>query len=316
MSNNTYAIIGSGALGGFYGAKLQKAGLEVHFLLHSDYHHVLQNGLIIKSKDGDFKLSQVNAYNNTNEMPKCDVILIGLKTTQNNLLAKFLPPLLKENTVVLLLQNGLSAEPEVAKIVGEQRLIGGISHLASNKLSFGYIHHIDDGSIRIGRYARNYQFAKITNKMREITHDFEISGVPVYLTEDLLLERWKKLVWNIPYNSLSVILDARTNEIMGNANTINLVVEIMQEVLEGAKSCQRQIPDTYIQKMLDHTKKLQPYLTSMKIDYERRRPLEIEGIIGNPLRMAREAGIKLPKMGILYQQLKFLDTRNIQNFSS
>lgn len=316
MSNNTYAIIGSGALGGFYGAKLQKAGLEVHFLLHSDYHHVLQNGLIIKSKDGDFKLSQVNAYNNTNEMPKCDVILIGLKTTQNNLLAKFLPPLLKENTVVLLLQNGLSAEPEVAKIVGEQRLIGGISHLASNKLSFGYIHHIDDGSIRIGRYARNYQFAKITNKMREITHDFEISGVPVYLTEDLLLERWKKLVWNIPYNSLSVILDARTNEIMGNANTINLVVEIMQEVLEGAKSCQRQIPDSYIQKMLDHTKKLQPYLTSMKIDYERRRPLEIEGIIGNPLRMAREAGIKLPKMGMLYQQLKFLDTRNIQNFSS
>lgn len=316
MSNNTYAIIGSGALGGFYGAKLQKAGLEVHFLLHSDYHHVLQNGLIIKSKDGDFKLSQVNAYNNTNEMPKCDVILIGLKTTQNNLLAKFLPPLLKENTVVLLLQNGLSAEPEVAKIVGEQRLIGGISHLASNKLGFGYIHHIDDGSIRIGRYARNYQFAKITNKMREITHDFEISGVPVYLTEDLLLERWKKLVWNIPYNSLSVILDARTNEIMGNANTINLVVEIMQEVLEGAKSCQRQIPDTYIQKMLDHTKKLQPYLTSMKIDYERRRPLEIEGIIGNPLRMAREAGIKLPKMGMLYQQLKFLDTRNIQNFSS
>lgn len=316
MSNNTYAIIGSGTLGGFYGAKLQKAGLEVHFLLHSDYHHVLQNGLIIKSKDGDFKLSQVNAYNNTNEMPKCDVILIGLKTTQNNLLAKFLPPLLKENTVVLLLQNGLSAEPEVAKIVGEQRLIGGISHLASNKLSFGYIHHIDDGSIRIGRYARNYQFAKITNKMREITHDFEISGVPVYLTEDLLLERWKKLVWNIPYNSLSVILDARTNEIMGNANTINLVVEIMQEVLEGAKSCQRQIPDSYIQKMLDHTKKLQPYLTSMKIDYERRRPLEIEGIIGNPLRMAREAGIKLPKMGMLYQQLKFLDTRNIQNFSS
>jgi 2-dehydropantoate 2-reductase len=54
----------------------------------------------------------------------------------------------------------------------------------------------------------------------------------------------------------------------------------------------------------------------MKIDYERRRPLEIEGIIGNPLRMAREAGIKLPKMGMLYQQLKFLDTRNIQNFSS
>ena len=111
MSSNTYAIIGSGALGGFYSAKLQKAGLEVHLLLHSDYHHVLENGIVIKSKHGDFKLSQVNAYKNTNQMPKCDVILIGLKTTQNNLLSKFLPPLLKENTVVLLLQTGLSAEP-------------------------------------------------------------------------------------------------------------------------------------------------------------------------------------------------------------
>ncbi len=95
MSNNTYAIIGSGALGGFYGAKLQKAELEVHFLLHSDYQHVLENGLIIKSKDGDFNLPQVNAYNNTNKMPKCDVIIIGLKTIQNHLLAKLLPPLLK-----------------------------------------------------------------------------------------------------------------------------------------------------------------------------------------------------------------------------
>lgn len=75
------------------------------------------------------------------------------------------------------------------------------------------------------------------------------------------------MVWNIPYNSFSVILDARTDEIIGNANTINLVVEIMQEVLEGVKSCQLQIPDNYIQKMLDHTEKLQPYLTSMKIDY-------------------------------------------------
>ncbi|MGK7918473.1 MAG: putative 2-dehydropantoate 2-reductase [Trichodesmium sp.] len=310
MSNNTYAIIGSGALGGFYGAKLQKLGLEVHFLLHSDYQHVLENGLIIKSKDGDFNLPEVNGYNNTNKMPKCDVVIVALKTTQNYLLPELLPPLLKDNSVILLLQNGLGAEPEIAKIFGEDRVIGGVCNLASNKVSFGYIHHIDYSLIRIGRYARNYQPAEITNKMFEISQDFESAGVPVNLTEDLLLERWKKLVWNIPYNSLSVILDARTDEIMGDANTRNLVTEIMQEVLEGAKSCQRQIPDSYIQKMLDHTDKLPPYLTSMKIDYERRRPLEIEGIIGNPLRMANKAGVKLAKIGMLYQKLKFLDVRN------
>ncbi|MEB3343077.1 putative 2-dehydropantoate 2-reductase [Okeania sp.] len=316
MSNNTYAIIGSGALGGFYGAKLQKAGLEVHFLLHNDYQYVLENGFIIKSKDGDFNLPQVNAYNNINKMPKCDVIIIGLKTTQNHLLAELIPPLLKENTVVLLLQNGLGAEPEIAKIVGEDRIIGGICRICSNKESSGYIHHSNGGLIRMGRYAINYQIAEINNKMRDINQNFEKAGVSVNLIEDLLLERWKKLVWNIPYNSLSVILNARTDEIMGDTNTRNLVAEIMEEVLEGAKSCQRQIPDSYIQEKLDYTDKLQPYSTSMKIDYERGRPLEIEGIIGNPLRMANKVGMKLPKIGMLYQQLKFLDARNIDKFSS
>ena len=112
---------------------------------------------------------------------------------------------------------------------------------------------------------------------------------------------------------MSVILDSRTDEIMRDVNTRNLVTEIMEEILWGAKSCQRQIQDSYVQEMLDHTDKLQPYLTSMKIDYDRRRPLEIEGIIGNPLRMANEVGVKLPKIEMLYQQLRFLDARNRVN---
>ncbi|MGB3512039.1 MAG: putative 2-dehydropantoate 2-reductase [Microcoleaceae cyanobacterium] len=313
MSKNTYAIIGSGALGGFYGAKLQKAGLEVHFLLRSDYQHVRENGLIIESKDGDFTLPQVNAYNDSNKMPKCDVIIVALKTTQNYILPELLLPLIKENSFVLLLQNGLGAEPEIAKIVGEQRVIGGVCNIASNKIGFGHILHLDYSLIRIGKYTNAYQPAGVNNKMREIAQDFESAGVPVNLTEDLLSERWKKLVWNIPYNSLSVILNARTDEMMGDSNTRNLVTEIMQEVVEGAKSCQCQIPDSYIQKMLDHTDKLKPYLTSMKVDYDLQRPLEIEGIIGNPFRMASQTGVKLIKIGMLYQQLKFLDARNRQD---
>ena len=313
MSNNTYAIIGSGALGGFYGAKLQKAGLEVHFLLRSDYQHVLENGLIIESKDGDIILPQVNAYNDTNKMPKCDVIILALKTTQNHLFPELLPPLLKANSIVLLLQNGLGTEPEIAKIVGEDRVIGGVCNIAANKINAGHIRHLDYSLIRIGKYANGYRAAGMTDQMRQIAKDFESAGVPVNFNEDLLQERWKKLVWNIPYNSLSVILDARTDEMMGDINTRTLITEIMLEVLEGAKSCQRQIPDSYIQKMLDHTDQLKPYLTSMKIDYDRRRPLEVEGIVGNPLRMANAAGFNLPKIGMLYQQLKFLDAKNRQN---
>ncbi len=107
MCNRKYAILGTGALGGFYGAKLQKTGLDVHFLLRSDYEHVKKYGLVVESKDGDFTLPQVNAYQDIETMPQCDVVIVALKTTQNYLLPKLLPSVIKDGGVVLVLQNGL-----------------------------------------------------------------------------------------------------------------------------------------------------------------------------------------------------------------
>ncbi|MHC5731397.1 MAG: 2-dehydropantoate 2-reductase N-terminal domain-containing protein, partial [Nostoc sp.] len=104
MSKRSYAILGTGALGGFYGAKLQKAGLDVHFLLKSDYEYVSKSGLVIESKDGDFTLTQVNAYNDIEKMPQCDVVVVALKTTQNHLLPQIFAPLVRDDGVVLVLQ--------------------------------------------------------------------------------------------------------------------------------------------------------------------------------------------------------------------
>ncbi|MGA9381931.1 MAG: 2-dehydropantoate 2-reductase N-terminal domain-containing protein, partial [Phormidium sp.] len=119
-SQLSYAILGTGALGGYYGACLQKAGLDVHFLLHTDYEYVSKNGLVVESKNGDFTLPQVQAYSETSKMPPCDVVIVALKTTQNHLLPQMLPNLVKENGVILVLQNGLGVEDEVAKIVGAE----------------------------------------------------------------------------------------------------------------------------------------------------------------------------------------------------
>jgi len=310
MSNRTYAIIGTGAIGGFYGAKLQKAGHQVSFLLRSDYHHVAEKGLIVESVDGDFTLPEVDAYNDVKKMPNCDAIVVALKGTQNHLLPELLPPLINDNSVFLFLQNGINIEPEIAKIIGGNTLIGGLCFVCSNKVGPGHIRHIDYGAITMGQYAANDRAAGVTEQMGEIARDLEKAGIPIELSEDLLLARWKKLVWNIPYNGLSVVLDARTDEIMANAETRVLAEQLMREVAAGAQSCGRIIDDRFIQKMLDHTDKMNPYLTSMKLDYDGKRPLEVEAILGNPLRMAREAGVDLPMISLLYRQLRFLDVRN------
>lgn len=309
MYNRTYAIIGTGALGGFYGAKLQKAGLEVHFLLNRDYEHVSSHGLIVESKDGNFSLTQVNAYNDVEKMPKSDVVVVALKTTQNHLLPKILPAVVKDDGVVLVLQNGLGIEAEIAEIVGSD-IMGGLCFLCSNKVASGHIRHLDYGKITLGEYAANYNSVGITQRMQQIGKDFESADIQIELESDLLLGRWQKLVWNIPYNGLSVILNATTEELMTNIHTRKLVEQLMAEVAVGAESMGRIIGDRFIQTMLDYTLKMKPYRTSMKIDHDEHRPLEVEAIFGNPLRIVQATGVNLPQIDCLYKQLKFINTQN------
>ncbi len=310
MTDRSYAILGTGALGGYYGACLRRAGLEVHFLLHSDYEHVGENGLVIESPEGDFTLPHVNAYSNVAKMPRCDVVVLALKTTQNHLLPEMLPVVVKDDGIVLVLQNGLGIEEEVARIVGSKRVIGGLCFLCSNKVGPGHIHHLDYKQITFGEYILDYQVGGITERMRKISADFERAGIPIQLSENLLLARWQKLVWNIPYNGLSVVLDATTNELMADKHTRLLVEQLMREVVAGGAATGRIIPESFIQTMLDYTEKMTPYRTSMKIDYDEGRPLEVETMFGNPLRTAAAAGADLPLIGMLYRQLKFLDAKN------
>ncbi|MFQ4144372.1 putative 2-dehydropantoate 2-reductase [Chlorogloeopsis sp. ULAP02] len=310
MLERRYAILGTGALGGFYGARLQQAGLDVHFLLKSDFEHVTKHGLVVESKDGDFKLSQVNAYCDVKKMPCCDVVVVALKTTQNHLLPQMLPRVLKDNGVVLVLQNGLGIEEEIADIVGDDKVIGGLCFLCSNKLGPGHICHLDYGKVTLGEYATDYQAVGNTDRIRQIANDFERAGIPIDLAEDLLLARWQKLVWNIPYNGLSVILNATTRELMADAYTRKLVEQLMYEVIAGAKTSGRKIDDRFIAKMLDYTDHMKPYRTSMKIDYDEHRPLEVEAIFGNPLRKALAVGVNLPQISCVYHQLKFLDAKS------
>lgn len=307
----SYAIIGTGAIGGYYGGCLNRIGLPVHFLLHNDYEIVKEKGLKIKSvTQGEFILNPIFAYNDVKQMPACDVIIVALKTTHNHLLKTLLPPLLKENSLVILLQNGIAIEEEIAQIIGYQRVVGGLCFVCCNKIAPGYIHHLDYGEVTLGHYAPHYQITVISEQLQAIQKDFSNAGITVNLTEDLLWVRWKKLIWNIPYNSLSVILNATTKEMMNHPDIYALIKNIMKEVQLIAKSCNRVLPDEVISHNLDYTQKMTPYKTSMKLDFENHRPLEVEAIVGNSLKIAQEKGVNTPYITMLYQQLKYFDAVN------
>jgi len=312
MSARRYAIIGTGALGGYYGARLVHAGCEVHFLMRSDFEHVRQHGLTVESPEGDFSIppESINAYGDPADMPRCDTVCICLKATQNDALPDLLPGMLADDGVALLIQNGLGLEAEVARIVGDDRVCGALAFLCSNKVGPGHIRHMDYGRIKLGRWTADGESAGIDEPMRRIKADFDRAGVPFELSDDLLLARWQKLVWNIPYNGLSVVLNATTDALMTDPGSRRLVEDIMREVVVGAAAFGRTIEPSFVQQMLDDTAKMTPYRTSMKVDFDEGRPMEVEAMFGNPIRAAAERGVHLPRIAMLYRQLRFLDGRS------
>lgn len=306
-SLQSFAVIGTGAVGGLYGAILQRAGFDVHFLIRSGLDEVRRNGLRIESIWGDFSLPSVQAYGAAMDMPRCDAALVATKTTANEALPQLLPHVLKPGAPVVLLQNGLNTEQRLAEHLPDHPLLGGLCFLCSHKLGPGHIRHLDYGGIRLGEYRADGTPAGVTPAVNAVIEAFRHARIEITPVDDLVLARWLKLVWNVPYNGLSVLLDADTDQLMRSPHALALVRTLMAEVQAAARSQQRNIPDAFIAQMLDDTLNMKPYHPSMKLDYDQGRPLEFEAIYGEPLRTAEACGITTPCMRTLYHALAHLD---------
>ena len=304
MKKIRYGVIGTGGIGGFYGGMLAHSGQEVHFLFHSDFEHVRNHGLSVDSVFGDFHLENVNAYQRTEDMPVCDVVLVGLKTTSNDLLKTLLPPLLGKNTTVILIQNGLGNEARLAADFPELSIAGGLGFICSGKFGPGHIVHSEHGKITIGSFQGETECV-----LEQVNADFKASGVPCELSNDLLTSRWNKLVWNVPYNGLTVVMNALTSELMAQPETYQLCNDLMLEVIGAANACGVKIGEDYAQVMLEYTLGMKPYATSMKLDFDFKRPLEIDAIYSAPLAAAEKAGFNMPKVRMLEQQLRLIQSR-------
>ena len=300
----TYAVVGTGGIGGYYGGCLAKAGHPVHFLLHSDYEYVLKNGLKIDSVNGDFQLENVLAYKNSQDMPKCDVVLVCLKTIQNHILPSILKPLLHEKTVVVLVQNGMGMEQELSEQLPTTSIVGATAFICTTKIGPGHIHHAEYGALTLAKHCGDCD-----EIIKQIASDFENASVNVSVFDDLNSVRWKKLVWNIPYNGLTVALNAATDTLTNNPDSRKLVIDLMNEVVSAGRTCGAKISDSFINKMIMMTEKMTPYSPSMKLDFEAHRQMEIQTMFSNPIAIAKAHGFEMRKTEMLEQQLRFLEKK-------
>ena len=298
-----YGVIGSGAIGGFYGSKLAHAGKEVHFLFHSDYHFVCENGLQVDSCDGSFHLDGVNAYQRTIDMPKCDVILVGLKSVNNGLLLEMLPPLLHPKSLVILIQNGIGLEADLQQVFPQLQIAAGLAFICSSKTAPGRVSHQCYGSINVG----NFSVAD-DNLLNAVIEDFRSSGITANLVE-YHEARWKKAVWNMPFNGMTVALNTQTDLLLGNPSTRQLIFDQMMEVVNAATRLGvAHVDRAFAEKMMETTDAMVPYSPSMKLAFDFHRPMEVYYLYTRPIQEAAKIGCAMPKLSMLEAMLRFLNT--------
>jgi len=296
-----YGVVGVGAIGGYYGSKLAYSGHEVHFLSHSDYQFVKECGMQVDSCDGSFHLDQVNVYQHAEDMPKCDVVIVGLKTTNNHLLPSLLTPLLHEHTVVVLIQNGIGVEADVQQMFPDVQLVAGLAFICSAKTKPGRVNHQCYGSINLGNYS-----CRDESIFNQIIKDFTDSGVACS-SVPYEEARWKKAVWNMPFNGMTVALNTRTDLLLKNPSTRQLIRDLMMEVVEASRALGISgVDEAFVEKMIEMTDAMTPYSPSMKLDFDFRRPMEIHYLYTRPIEIARAAGYHMRKLEMLEAELRFL----------
>ena len=301
-----YAIIGTGAVGGYYGGRLANAGHDVHFLLHSDYEYVRENGFHVESCNGSFHLPSPNVYRSVHDMPQADVVIVALKTTRNALLAELLPPLLHPQTLVLLIQNGIGLEPDVQKMFPSLWLAAGLAFICSAKTGPGQVSHQCYGHINIGNYS-----CPDARTMEQLIADFNASGIKAAEVE-YHEARWKKAVWNMPFNGMTVVMDAQTDKLLQNPSTMALIRRQMLEVIGAARALGVQnIDESFADRMIQNTLDMVPYSPSMKLDHDFHRPMEIDYLYTRAIAEAHKAGFAMPCLEMLEAQLRFIQEKRI-----
>lgn len=298
------AILGAGAIGLYYGARLARQGADVRFWLRSGVEEVrARNAIQVREKAGTWSVAPAQVTDNPAEIGPVDVVLVALKATANSRLAELLPPLLHADTMVVTLQNGLGNEEALAAVVGRERTYGALCFIGVNRTGPGELQGFHaPGSMTLGAFGR-----PADERVRALAAQFQAAGIKCLAVDDLHAARWRKLVWNVPFNGLSIAAGGVATDVLCADEALRAEVRaLMDEVVAAAAALGVHIPESFVQGQIDVTPPMGPYKPSSLIDYLAGREVEVEPIWGEPLRRARAAGVAAPRWALLYALLRQL----------
>lgn len=304
-----FSVIGAGAVGGFFGARLADAGHDVTFVFRKDADLVRERGFIVKSAQGDINIPNPQVVSSATDLELADFVIVAVKATANGSVLPMIKQTLKPAGAVLLIQNGINAEPEYAAALDAgQSVIGGIAVIAAERTEPNIVQHYSLGALTIGRYEPDYALASDDDQTNQLAEVLDAAGVPTHIAGSLLSARWQKLLWNGSFNPVSVLANMNSKEMTDDPSTTALCKRLMTEYLAAANAdgCDDLTP-VDLDFMFQSSVHMDPYYPSMKVDFDNGRLMEVDAIVGEPLKRAAATGSPMPSTQVVFELMSALN---------
>lgn len=297
------AVMGAGAVGGYFGAKLAAAGHQVVFIARRRHLEALRRaGLRVKSPAGDLHVKNALFTSEPAKAGCTDIVLFCVKSYDTESCAQALTPMVGSGTVILSLQNGVDNADKIARRWGDQRTLAGVVYIGAQVSAPGVISHSTGGRIVFGALAGG-----INDTTKLVEQTLRSASIPCEVSREIRRAQWRKLLWNAPFCAVSCLTRATMREIIGSEALRNLAVDCMAEVIQAARSQGVDLEPTLVDETLEFSRTLGDFKPSMLQDLEAGKPLEFEAFNGVVVKILRAAGKQAPVNQVFYAALEYLD---------
>ena len=287
------AILGAGALGCYYGARLAEAGEDVCFIGRSVYEPLKAEGLHVESVHGDIHLPQVQVCRKAEECGPVDLVIVCWKTTCNDQLGQYLPHLVGAHTEVLTFQNGMGNAEAIAKIAPAERIFIGLCFVCVMMDTPGIITHLEKGDIQFAPYQASPAGMQAAQELADLFCNTPVNTSVFMHAEQIL---WCKLSWNIPFNGLCLAHGGISiRQLFTMPQEVERARRIMNEVCHTAELRGFPLPAEIVNEQMRSTAAMGDFIPSSAVDYNRKRPVEYDAIWGTPLSLARSIKAEVPE---------------------
>ena len=297
------AVMGAGAVGGYFGALLHRGGLDVTLIARGRHLEAIKaHGLRIKSTQGDLTVP-AKAVGDPRAVGPVDLILFCVKSYDTESAARQCLPIVQESTAILCLQNGVDNEEKIAMVAGGEKVLGGVAYIGAGVSEPGVVVHTAEGRIVFGEMRGG-----VSERVRRLEQIFRDAGFPVEVSSNIKAILWGKLCWNAAFNALNTLVGGDVRVLVERPETRTLARQAMEEVRAVANANNVPLSADLAERLLTWTDTAAGSMkTSTRQDLEAGKRLEVEALNGAVVRKGEAAGVPTPFNFALYALLKAID---------